>query len=280
MATARTHEQPEDLLRVSAYDRASSLLISLLVLVGTATAMLFILWLTSRVFFQKVDAVIVPLEEESGTQNPPGTARDVNEPGVEELNDLIEPDVKETLEAVTEALSSIAASLDAVDGVMATRGKGAGDNRKRGNGDDVIPRWERWEIRYSSTTLSDYRKQLGFFGIELGAIGGGRKGVDYVSFANGGAKARSSTDEDERLYFRWQGGPFKDLDRQLMEQAGVPTTGRILCQFFSPELENQLAVLEKQKMGDRHLREIKKTLFGVQGSGNSFEFFVMEIRWR
>ena len=194
---------------------------------------------------------MILVEEESGTQNPEGTARDIHEPGVEELLDLVEPDITETLAAVTDAVSSVAASLDAVDGVMATRGKGAGDNRKRGGG-DIIPRWQRWEIRFLSTTLDAYSKQLGFFGIELGALGGGQLGVDYAAFDSGSLKKRSGgTESDDRLYFIWQGGRFQQQDRALLQQAGVSTTGRVICQFYPKPLENQLAVLEKQEMGSR-----------------------------
>ena len=257
------------------------MLIALLILIGTAVALLFFIWLTGRVFYKPSMSEILLLEEESGTQNPPGTARDINEPGIEELNDLQEPDVKDQLAAVTDAVSTIAASLDALEGVVATRGKGMGDSRKRGNGDDVIPRWQRWEIRYESTTLADYAKQLGFFNIELGVLGGGRPGVDYLGFAGGAAKKRTvNNSDDERLYFIWQSGKFKEQDRQLLAQNGIPTSGRVMCQFYSKELENRLANLELQKRGNRPLKDIKKTFFGITGSSNNYEFYVMDIRWR
>ena len=86
--------------------------------------------LGDQTFFVPSAPEVFLVEDEPGTTNPEGTARDINEPGIEELTDIIEPDITETLAAVTEAVSSVAASLDAVDGVMATRGKGAGDNRK------------------------------------------------------------------------------------------------------------------------------------------------------
>jgi hypothetical protein len=163
---------------------------------------------------------------------------------------------------------------------MATRGKGAGDNRQRGGG-DIIPRWQRWEVRFLSTTLDTYRKQLGFFGIELGALGGGQLGVDYAAFDNGSLKKRSGAAEgDDRLYFIWQGGRFQQQDRALLEQAGVATAGRVICQFYPKPLENQLVVLEKQEMGSRPLKDVKRTVFGVRPAGGGYEFFVIEIQWR
>ena len=270
-----------DLLKVSAYDRAASMLVAALVMVGVFVTLLFIVWLTTRVFFVPSAPEVFLVEDEPGTTNPEGTARDINEPGIEELTDIIEPDITETLAAVTEAVSSVAASLDAVDGVMATRGKGAGDNRKRGSG-DVIPRWQRWEIRFESTTLESYAKQLEFFGIELGALGGGRGGVDYAQMKGGSPQQRSvnADAKDDRLYFIWQGGKLKQQDQALLQQAGVSTTGRVVCQFYPKLIENQLAVLEKQKLGSRPLRDVKRTVFGVRPAGRGYEFYVVEIDYR
>lgn len=270
-----------DLLKVSAYDRAASMLIALLILVGSAVAILFGIWLTSRVFFVPDPPVVASLDEEEGTQNPSGLSRDIEEPGVEDLLDLAEPEVVETLVAVTDAVSSMAATLDALEGVVSSRGTGVGDNRKPGTGDGIIPRWQRWEIRYSSTTLEDYQKQLEFFGVELGSLGGGRPGVDYVAFKNGRpVKRTTESADDDRLYFIWQGGRFKEQDRSLMTAAGVPITGRVLCQFYSQEMENRLADLERQKLGNRSLRDVQKTYFGIQSVQRGFEFYVIDIRWR
>jgi hypothetical protein len=256
-------------------------LIALLILVGSAVALLFGVWLTSRVFFVPDDPKIVGVEEESGTQNPTGSARDINEPGVEELNDLAEPDVQDTLVAVTDAVSSVAASLESLDGIVSSRGIGMGDNRKPGVGDGIIPRWQRWEVRYSSTTLEDYQRQLEFFGIELGTLGGGRPGVDYVSFKNGASQKRSTAiGDDDRLYFIWQGGKFKEHDRTILSAAGVATAGRVLCQFYPKALEDRLATLERAKIGDRSLREVQKTFFGIQGIKRKYEFYVIDIRFR
>jgi hypothetical protein len=274
-------------LRVSAYDNVASMLIALLILAGSVVGLLFILWFSSRVFFvpgtvPEIVAVEMEVDAESGTQNPPGTGRDMNEPGAEELGDLAEPDVKDALHAVTDAVSSVAASLDVLESTMSTRGSGGvGDNRRPGVENGVIPRWQRWEIRYSSTTLQDYQQQLEFFQIELGALGGGRPGVDYVYFQNGSPRKRSvSEGKDERLYFIWQGGRFREQDRAIMSATGVATTGRVLCQFYPKELENQLAALERAKMGNRRLRDVQKTFFGIQGNRGNFQFYVIDIRWR
>ncbi len=254
-----------DLLKVSAYDRVASLLVALLIMVGLSVGILTVIWITTRVFSRPAATEMYLVEEEPGSDNPEGAARDINEPGIEEL-DLAEPDVQDTLAAVTDAVSSVAASLDAIEGAMATRGSGSGDNRQQGGGDQ-IPRWQRWEVRYLNTTLEAYVKQLEFFGIELAAMGGGRSTVDYAKFQRGKPESRSLKpgEDDERLYFIWQGGRFREQDRSLLAQAGINATGRVVCQFYPPDVENQLAVLEERERGGRASRHQENHIWSSSG---------------
>lgn len=282
---AETDSQYGDLLKVSVYDRVASLLVAALVMTGALVAMLVVVWWTSTLLTSKKTQEIFIVEEEGDGEGDEGSGPDptstpeMEEPGMEQL-DLTEPNVQETLMAVTDAVSSVAATLDAVQSNVSSRGTGGSGNRKAGSG--VIPRWKRWEIRYIATTLEAYAKQLDFFGIELAAMGGGRPGVDYARFDAGQLRARkqSPNDEDKRLYFVWQGGPFQEQDRTLLSRAGVESQGRLLCQFFSPELENRLAVLEQQKLNGQALKKVRRTIFGVRPSGAGFEFYVLEIQWR
>ncbi len=253
------------------------MLISLLVMVGLLALVLVIIFVTNRVFTLPAQPEMYLVEEEG--EDLSDMLDRLEEPGVEELQDLVEPDVKETLAAVTDAVSTVAASLDAMETVMSTRGRGGADGRKRGSG--TIPRWQRWEIRFQATTLESYAKELEFFGIELAALGGGRPGIDYAFFDQGVLKTRSIDNaDDDRLYFIWQGGKFKEQDRALLSRAGVSTTGRIMCQFYPPALENQLAVLEQQELGSRPLKDVRRTVFAVRPAGRGYEFFVVEIQWR
>lgn len=268
-----------DLLKVSAYDRAAGILVSLLFMVGVAVGILVVIWITNRVFTRPPAPEMFLVEEVAETDQAEGSDRDISEPGFEELA-LAEPDVQDTLAAVTDAVSTVAASLDALEGAISSRGSG-GENRKRGGG-DLIPRWQRWEIRYLSTTLESYVKQLEFFGIELAAIGGGQSTIDYATFSGGQPQRRTSAagQTDERLYFVWQSGKFKEQDRTLMAQAAVNTTGRVVCQFFPAPIENQLAVLEQKQLGTRPLKDVRKTIFGVRPAGKGFEFYIIDMQWR
>jgi hypothetical protein len=66
----------------------------------------------------------------------------------------------------------------------------------------------------------------------------------------------------------------------LLTQAGIETSGRAICQFYPPDLENQLAVLEERARESRPLRDIRRTVFGVRTAGRGYEFYIVEIQWR
>jgi len=273
-------------LQVSAYDRVASLLIALLILVGAFVLLLFLIWLTARVLTMHKAVPVELIEELGGRQESAmGTARELSEPGVDELEDLVEPQLQDALAAVTDAISSQAAALDALDAPTSGRGRGAGDSRQPGpggTGEDIIPRWQRWEIRFSSASLETYARQLDHFGIELAAIGGGKPVIDYArNLARAVPEHRTgAASAEDRLYMTWQGGELQQADRELLQRAKISLAGRLLVQFYPPNVEQQLATLEKLYAGTRDLKEIGKTIFGVRSAGAGYEFYVMEQQLR
>ena len=114
-------------------------------------------------------------------------------------------------------------------------GSGKGDSRVSGPGGDatgdVIPPWERWEIRYQATSVDDYATKLDHFNIELGLMGGGKSEREYVSNMTGSMKKYSSKDIEDRLYFNYTGGPMRDMDLTLLARAGYDTKRREPAQF-------------------------------------------------
>ena len=269
-------------LKVSAYERVASVLVSLIILIGFFVAIMAMIWLARRAAASHQTVAVEILEEPAGRgDHALGVARDMEEPGVEEILDQTEPALADTLAALTDAVTSQQAALDALEGDADAVGKGSGQGDSRaagagGEGSDVIPRWERWQLRFSAGTVDSYAKQLDFFGVELGAIGGGRKEVDYAKKLSGGTATRSASGADEeRLHFSWRSGSLKEFDRQLLARAGVDTVGRILVQFVPPDLENQLALLERDFSGGRPVKEIRRTVFGVQSAGDGYAFFVI-----
>ncbi len=164
-------------LRISRFDIVTSFFMALILFIGTFVLMLFIIWLTSRWSFppRPIEPII---ENPAGRgENPEGFERDFEPPGAEEVEELMEPTLQDTIEAVTDAVSTVAASLVTTDtaATATTAGTGAGDSRPPGppgEGDDIIPRFERWQLNFTARDLRTYATQLDYYKIELGAIGG------------------------------------------------------------------------------------------------------------
>jgi hypothetical protein len=274
-------------LRVSAYERVASIVVSLLIFLGTLVTILFLVVLTQRLMRVEETVPVEYVEEAYGRgDHAMGFERDPDPPGAEELEQLEEPQIEQSLEAVTDAVSSISASLVSVEGatVPTTGGTGRGDSRPAGplgEGDDIIPRSERWQIQYPSGNLRQYARILDFFKIELGVVGGGRKEVEYaVNLSSRPAKRSGAPDKEDRLYMTWRGGEMKQADAELMGQAGINVSNSVQMQFLPADTENLLAGVERTAMGQRTLKEVQKTVFGVRPQGAGYEFSVVDQRYR
>jgi hypothetical protein len=281
---------PTTALRVSSYDRASSLLITLVVFVGFFVVIMFLIWLTTRWSFTQAAGSVTLLDEGSGRgEHAAGYERDWEEPGLEEVEELVEPQMEALLEAVTDAATAQAAALDALEteAVETGRGRGLGDSRQAGpagEGGNALPRWQRWRVRFSTRGVDAYARQLDFFGIELAAAGGGRPMVDYAKELSKPTPTRRSGKgaDEKRLYMTWREGALMQFDRQLLGRAGIDTRGRVLLQFYPPAVEDRLAQLERQELqgaGRRSVGEIVQTVFGVRRVGSGYEFYVVEQKY-
>lgn len=281
-------------LRTQKVDIVASLLMAGLVVIGMLVFLLFVVWLTQTFTWQAGDIKIEEERVAGRGDHAEGFERDIEPPGAEEVEELTEPTLAETLEAVTEAATSVAASVDSIDSnsVASTSGTGRGDSRPPGplgEGDDIVPRFERWELKFQAKGLRPYASQLDFYKIELGCVGGGISTVDYAFNLASSPQKRSGTSAEEnkraRLYFMWrQDGPLKEFDRQLLGQAGVSTRGRQLLKFIPKELEDRLAQVEMRharSQGHDTVKEIAKTIFESRAaSSGGYEFVVIDQRYR
>jgi len=276
-------------LRVSAYDNVASLLVSLIILIGIAVAIMFVIWLTTTLVFRQKSVPVKLIENIAGRgDHAEGFERDLEAPGLEEMPELAEPQLEASLEAVTDAVSSVAASMDVLNTASTVTGKGEGgmgDSRPPGplgEGENIIPRWERWEIRWASNSVSAYARQLDFFKIELAAAAVTRN-VDYASNLVRPRPTRRSgpPTEEKRLYMTWRAGNLEAFDRSLLARAGIPTQNRLVMQFFPEVVEDRLANIEMDNGGGRSVKEFLRTVFGVRPTrGGEYEFFIMEQRFR
>jgi len=271
-------------LQVSSYDRVASLLIALLILVGTVVLILFAVWLTSRVFLRQE---VVPVEMMAVGEGDGLAAGGMNldQPTQEEIGletDLEQPSIEETLATVADAVGDQMALLeDPTLSDQALSGKGGGsqgDGRMVGDGTGSgsgVPR--NWELRFEEgNTLQSYAKQLDYFKIELGVLMPGNEVVYAYNLAKPQPDTRrGAADKEKRYYLTWRGGALEEADRQLLAKADVQTAGRLILKFLPPKVEAALVALEKG-YANREPEAIRKTRFGIRSQGGGYAFFVMD----
>jgi hypothetical protein len=284
-------EVDETSMRANSVDRVSSLLTSLLVLVGIAVALLGLL------FFLRMassNAEVIQLEPEriSGRgDNAPGFERDFDPPTPDEVEQLNEPAMESTLQMVSEAINNISDVMESLESANSSA-NGRGDSRQagpEGEGDDLVPRHERWDLKFQARDKRGYAVQLDFFKIELGAYGGTSPNVDYVSnLASQPTKRTGSPKADKRLYFlSITEGVLKQYDKQFLQSAGVNLGSRPPIKFIPPETEELLAQAEARYYKEKRnpnirIAEIAKTVFECRPAsvGKGFEFVVVDQRYR
>ncbi len=279
-------------LRVTLYDRVSSMLIALLIMFGASALFLLIVWFTNRVFAKQETVPVFIQDVGGGTMDGvPGESMEIESPNPDEIAEETEleeePELEETLAMMVDAISTRQADLadpSLTEEISSSRtGQSSGDGRAPGlgygTGEPGIPRGQRWEIRFASgSTIDEYAAQLDYFGIELGVIGATSTIQYATNLASGGATRTGSGADEGRLYMSWQTGTLRQADRTLLSRAGVNTDGKLVVQFYPGDLENRLAELE-QAFRNRTASEIRKTIFGVRRDGGAYEFFVIDQQY-
>ena len=257
------------------------MIVAMLYLVGLVVFLLFMLWLTTRKTDATAQIQVEYLDELAGGDPAFSDGRDFQEPSAEDLQDLAVTDPTEMLTAITDVASTVEAGAQQDSG--GSYESRSGERRRAGQGGNAsVPRWERWEVRFNTTSLGAYGKQLDSLDIELGAVGGGRDQIDYAADFGKATPSRRAgpTAAEKRLYMSYRSGQLKEFDRQLLAKAGIPTRNRMVLQFYPRNLENTLASLEMQKAGGRPLKSIRKTVFSLRKAGNRYQFEVTEQRYK
>lgn len=129
-----------------------------------------------------------------------------------------------------------------------------------------IPRHERWELQFPpGNNVESYARQLEYFHIELGLIGGSDQ-ITYISgLADPTPKSRTGPAAAEsRLYLVWQRGSMEEADEQIVSRAKLPLADRVVAHFCSADLEGQLAQLEEAAAKAASRTRIRKTVFGLR----------------
>ena len=275
----------------SRYEQWSAMLSSMLLLLGMMTIVMFLIWLSATIIWDRPVARVT-LEDVGGGgsgNSMTGGDKDLEEPNPEEIPEVVEQKVEQVLESITSLVSTEVVALDAVGGETSFgqgEGTGTGDGRGKGPGgpgtSDGIPAWERWEIKFAASDVNLYAQQLDFFKVELGVAGGGIAEVDYCSNLSAAKpnKRQGKPRDEKRLRFLYRTGELRNADRALASKAGIQVTDRVVFQFYTPEMYTRLLTLENQKMGTRRIIEVKKTTFGIQGTPGKWDFYVIDQQYR
>ncbi|MDZ7619572.1 MAG: hypothetical protein U1E05_21435 [Patescibacteria group bacterium] len=256
-------------LRVSNYDRVLSMVLAAVLLAGVAVIILLALWLTSRLFLGQA-AVPVVMEQIGSGDSPLSDQRDLEMPDADQT-DLAEPEMTERLASIADAVSSRSALLG---------DPSLGQSGRQGGGDQGGAE-RRWELTFiQGNTLEVYARQLDFFRIELGVLERGNR-ITYVSNL---AQPKPDTrvgvaDAETRYYLTWRGGELVEADRQLLARAGVESNGRLILKLLPPEVEGQLAQLEKTHAGNE-AEQVRRTRFGISPDGDGYRFRVIDQTFR
>jgi hypothetical protein len=265
-------------MRVSAYERVASLLLSVLIFMSVAVVLLFSVWLSSRFLGSQV-AVPVVMEEVGTGEGSIGDSTEYDVPPGEAF-DFEEPQVANTLAAVAEAVAAQEVVLADPSLANATKygrgGRGGYGNNPYGSGGKP-GRPRRWELEFpEGNTIESYAKQLDFFKIELGIL----LPDDKVAYAYNLSKPvpdrrTGSVDDEKRYYLTWRRGELEKVDRELLTRAGIDSQGRPVIKFLPREVEATLLQLERARAGN-DAKSIRRTRFAIRAGGHGYTFEVLD----
>jgi hypothetical protein len=284
----------ESSMRTNKVDQTSSLLLSLAILIGLAVLMLGLLFFLRSL---TETAKVIQLEPEriaGRGENAEGFERDFDPPSADEVEQLNEPAVEQTLMMVTEAIQSISNTLETMD-LGQGEASGRGDSRAagpQGEGEDIVPRYDRWELKFTARDKRGYAIQLEAFKIDIGAIGGGIETVDFVTNLASGAKKVSLSSKEEKARKRLKfisvnENVLLQYEKMFLQTAGIPQARRQILKFVPNDVEEVLAQAEAQYFVEKRSKDLRvstiaKTVFECRpkAKGGGFEFVVIDQRYR
>lgn len=276
--------------KTSAYDRLSSGLTAMILLVGFLVTILFIIWFTSVFKFERnVAPPFVPATiGDDGNDKPEGFEDDELDPGVEDFAEVETPQLAEALEAVSNAVSTIRANSEHVSGDAAVMGKGGGYGSREGGpsgSGDGVPEHKRWKIVYEVDNKDTYKAQLDFFAIRIGVVQSAGDAIFQLGNLSRGTQVTETTRDNEQksLYFTHSKQRMKKWDQEMSEQADVSTNGALMVQFYSEKARIAIATAEDQylKSVSRELRDVRRTnIKVVSDGGGGFRFDIVSCEYR
>ena len=273
--------------KASTYDRLSAMLVALIILFGFLFSVLFLIWLTSVIdFSQRLGGPIVVANLE-GDSKPEGVADDILEPGVEEFPEVETPQLANALEAVTDSVSSVRASLEKRSGDAAQMGAGAGYGSREGGpgtGGEGIPEHKRWVINYEAEDIRTYGEQLSFFNIDIGIVHQAKDDIWRLNKPGAANKVIKTNRELEKstLRFQHKRARMRRWDQELCRRAGIELTSTAQSQFYPESTRVIIRQAEAAALAEagQELKDVRSTILKVVPGGEGFQFIVLDIVYR
>jgi hypothetical protein len=264
-------------LNVPLYERAISVLIAMLCVIGFLVAAAAAIFFSLQVS-QPLRAVPVHIVFGEDGGNDAGLSDpNVVIPGIQmeiEQNSFSEA-IESLVQTVSENAAVLAETVPDEDALLLAGGK-TGDGRVKGNGTGLRGGVRQWEFQFGKgITVEEYAAMLDFFQIELGVLLPTGKVVyaSKLSETKPVVREGDSTDE-KRYYLTWLKGSTEGADRELLAKAGVTDSSRLVIKFIPPELEYELKKQEEEYAGAK-LPFVKQSFFRVQKERNSTYRFVL-----
>lgn len=291
-ASTKLREARDPALRVSRYEQVSAFLIAIVAALVSIVGFLALLWYSTRVTKPQEPVPVELIENTGGSEDGViGETLRVDSPleanpeaGSAEVASE-QPESSESLDQVLELADDAVTSVEPRPFELGSPNQGKPGSaegtgrRPLGSGPGSgggFPREQRWLIRYADQTdLAEYTRQLDFFGVEFGAIVGGKLVyLSKLSSPRPTARTVASGADEKRLYMTWQGGGRKQADLQIFRKAGIEVGAGLIFHFYPKETEDRLARLELAYRNKR-ANDIRRTYFTVnRADGGGYEFVV------
>lgn len=275
-------------LEVNAFDRVSSLLVALLVLIGTTVAVMVVVFLFRR-FSPETEQPLLTRVPKMRGEPPKGYEEDIEPPGLEDAPTDAPPQLQDTLKELTNAITSKTAMLsnevfqsDASEAGYGT-GKGHKDYDGTGGEGGNMP---IQELRFDPASDLDYARMIDSLGGELAVLDRRSNKVFYAkNLAQAKPTTREGTPEAENKANRYRllsGGLLSKIELRLARKAGIMKAGGIILVFYPEETANKFFVAEEQMMfknGVKALEDVDRTVFRITKEGREYKISVEDQKY-
>ena len=284
---AKSNNEVQIETTVSAYDIVNAFLVSSIIVIGILVTILFMIWLTMIMSNRNPPQRQILIETSFGDEKPEGFEDDIFEPGVEEFPEVEVPQLADAIEALTDAVSSVEAAIEARDGDAAEMGKGKGfGSREGGPGSGNfrgVPEHKRWKIEYDTPDQQTYATQLSFFDIDIGVIS--KRSNDITRLADPGGSAQviqtQRGTEGKSLYFVHEKMQLRRWDEFMAKQNGIAfdRNDQFTVQFYPEPTRGLLRQVEAQYLQEKGIQliDVLKTKFKVVPEGSGFRFRIVSV---